>query len=56
MIMNVKTGILSAIVAVLTLAVSANAQETKLAVVDMQKALNDYKRTKEEVEKINNSR
>jgi outer membrane protein len=53
MIMNVKTSVLSAIAAVLTLAVTANAQETKLAVVDMQKALNDYKRTKVEVEKIN---
>lgn len=52
--MNVKNSILSAIAAVLTIAASsANAQDIKIAVVDMQKALNDYNRTKIEVDKIN---
>ena len=54
MIMNVKSRILSVVAAVFTLAVStsANAQDTKIAVVDMQKALNDYNRTKTEVDMI----
>lgn len=54
MIMNVKSRILSVVAAVFTLAVStsANAQNTKIAVVDMQKALNDYNRTKTEVDII----
>ncbi|MDF1753875.1 MAG: OmpH family outer membrane protein [Verrucomicrobiales bacterium] len=53
--MNVKSSILSVIAAVFTLAASSsvNAQDTKIAVVDMQKALNDYNRTKVEVDKIN---
>ncbi|MDF1810993.1 MAG: OmpH family outer membrane protein [Verrucomicrobiales bacterium] len=52
--MNVKSSILSVIAAVLALAAStASAQNISIAVVDMQKALNDYNRTKVEVDKIN---
>jgi Skp family chaperone for outer membrane proteins len=55
MIMNVKNSILSVIAAVFAIAASStvSAQDIKIAVVDMQKALNDYNRTKEEVDKIN---
>ena len=53
--MNTKNSIISLITAVFAIAASstANAHDIKIAVVDMQKALNDYKRTKEEVDKIN---
>ena len=52
--MNVKRSALTVIAAVFTLAASSvYAQDTKIALVDMQQALNDYNRTKVEVDKIN---
>lgn len=51
--MTVTRFILSVIAAATTFAVSASAQDIKIAVVDMQQALNDYKRTETEVTKIN---
>lgn len=52
--MNVNHNIFAVIAAVLTFAASSlQAQDTKIAVVDMQLALNDYNRTKAEVEEIN---
>lgn len=51
--MNMKHCLLSVIAAGFAFAATAQAQMPKIAVVDMQQALNDYSRTAKEVAKIN---